>query len=165
MYRDENYYSRGPWLGERIGPVKGLGAHIYYGPYFSGPSAESPTREAAGSPLLLDRNPCGPGVGVGLIRARSKGALNRVWAQFFGTTTTTTRGHHIYHFPAHASYSGGPKTGGCRNDFFGLSHVSSKNHPQALFSSQKILQNFSDSPSHRIFRHMHKVLNIDKNKK
>jgi hypothetical protein len=34
----------------------------------------------------------------------------------------------------------------------------------ALFSSQKILQNFSDSPSHRIFRHMHEVLNIDKNK-
>jgi len=26
------------------------------------------------------------------------------------------------------------------------------------------LQNFSDSPSHRIFRHMHEVLNIDKNK-
>jgi hypothetical protein len=35
---------------------------------------------------------------------------------------------------------------------------------EALFSSQKILQNFSDSPSHRIFRHMHEVLNIDKNK-
>jgi len=34
----------------------------------------------------------------------------------------------------------------------------------ALFSSQKILQNFSDSLSHRIFRHMHEVLNIDKNK-
>jgi len=32
----------------------------------------------------------------------------------------------------------------------------------ALFSSQKILQNFSDS--HRIFRRMHEVLNIDKNK-
>jgi hypothetical protein len=32
----------------------------------------------------------------------------------------------------------------------------------ALFSSQKILQNFSDSPSHRIFRHMHETLNIDK---
>ena len=29
---------------------------------------------------------------------------------------------------------------------------------------QKNLQNFSDSPSHRIFRHMHEVLNIDKNK-
>jgi hypothetical protein len=27
---------------------------------------------------------------------------------------------------------------------------------------QKILQNFSDSPSHRIFRHMHEALNIDK---
>ena len=34
----------------------------------------------------------------------------------------------------------------------------------ALFSSPKILQNFSDSPSHRIFRRMHEVLNIDKNK-
>jgi len=34
----------------------------------------------------------------------------------------------------------------------------------ALFSFQKILQNFSDSLSHRIFRRMHKVLNIDKNK-
>ena len=32
------------------------------------------------------------------------------------------------------------------------------------FSSQKILQNFSNSPSHRIFRHMHGVLNIDENK-
>jgi hypothetical protein len=30
------------------------------------------------------------------------------------------------------------------------------------FSSQKILQNFSDSTSHRIFRHMHEALNIDK---
>ena len=35
---------------------------------------------------------------------------------------------------------------------------------RALFTSQKILQNFSDSPSHRIFRHMHEILNIDKNK-
>jgi hypothetical protein len=34
---------------------------------------------------------------------------------------------------------------------------------EALFSSQKILQNFSDSPSHRIFGHMHEALNIDKN--
>jgi hypothetical protein len=33
---------------------------------------------------------------------------------------------------------------------------------RALFSSQKILQNFSDSPSHRIFGHMHETLNIDK---
>jgi hypothetical protein len=32
----------------------------------------------------------------------------------------------------------------------------------ALFSSEKILQNFSDSLSHRIFGHMHEVLNIDK---
>jgi len=36
--------------------------------------------------------------------------------------------------------------------------------PKALFSSQKILQNFSDFSSHRIFRRMHEVLNIDKNK-
>ena len=35
---------------------------------------------------------------------------------------------------------------------------------KALFSSQKNLQNFSDSPSHRIFRFMHGVLNIDENK-
>jgi len=35
---------------------------------------------------------------------------------------------------------------------------------EALFTSQKVLQNFSDSPSHRIFRRMHGVLNIDKNK-
>jgi hypothetical protein len=34
----------------------------------------------------------------------------------------------------------------------------------ALFSSQKVLQNFSDFSSHRIFRRMHGVLNIDKNK-
>jgi hypothetical protein len=36
---------------------------------------------------------------------------------------------------------------------------------KALFSFQKILQNFSDFPSHRIFRYMHEALNIDKNKK
>jgi hypothetical protein len=35
---------------------------------------------------------------------------------------------------------------------------------KALFSSLKILQNFSNSPSHRIFRCMYEVLNIDKNK-
>jgi hypothetical protein len=35
---------------------------------------------------------------------------------------------------------------------------------RALFSSQKILQNFSDSPSHQIFRRIHEVLNIDENK-
>ena len=35
---------------------------------------------------------------------------------------------------------------------------------KAYFSSQKILQNFSDSPSHRIFRCIHGVLNIDENK-
>jgi hypothetical protein len=33
---------------------------------------------------------------------------------------------------------------------------------KAMFSSQKNLQNFSDSPSHRIFGHMHEALNIDK---
>jgi len=31
-------------------------------------------------------------------------------------------------------------------------------------SFQKNLQNFSDYPSHRIFRRMHEVLNIDENK-
>ena len=35
---------------------------------------------------------------------------------------------------------------------------------RALFSSQKILQNFSHFLSHRIFRRMHEVLNIDENK-
>jgi hypothetical protein len=35
-------------------------------------------------------------------------------------------------------------------------------HRLALFSSQKILQNFSDFPSHRIFGHMHEALSIDK---
>ena len=35
---------------------------------------------------------------------------------------------------------------------------------KALFSSPKILQNFSDSPSHQIFRRMREVLNINKNK-
>jgi len=34
----------------------------------------------------------------------------------------------------------------------------------ALFSSQKILQIFLDFPSHRIFRRMHGVLNMDENK-
>jgi hypothetical protein len=33
---------------------------------------------------------------------------------------------------------------------------------KARFSLQKILQNFSDSPSHRIFKNMHEALNIDK---
>jgi hypothetical protein len=33
---------------------------------------------------------------------------------------------------------------------------------KALFSFPKILQNFLDSPSHRIFEHMHEALNIDK---
>jgi len=35
---------------------------------------------------------------------------------------------------------------------------------RALFTCQKILQNFSHSLSHRIFRRMHEVLNIDENK-
>jgi len=35
---------------------------------------------------------------------------------------------------------------------------------EALFSCQKILQNFSDFSSHQIFRRMHGVLNIDENK-
>ena len=35
---------------------------------------------------------------------------------------------------------------------------------KALFSSQKVLQNFSDFSSHRIFRRMHGVLNINENK-
>jgi len=34
----------------------------------------------------------------------------------------------------------------------------------ALFSSQKILSNFLDSPSHRIFQYMYGALNIDENK-
>jgi tRNA(Met) C34 N-acetyltransferase TmcA len=33
-----------------------------------------------------------------------------------------------------------------------------------LFSSQKILQNFSHFPSYRIFRRIHGVLNINENK-
>jgi hypothetical protein len=33
---------------------------------------------------------------------------------------------------------------------------------KAQFSYQKILQNFLNFPSHRIFRHMHEALNIDK---
>jgi hypothetical protein len=33
---------------------------------------------------------------------------------------------------------------------------------KAQFSYPKILQNFSDFPSHRIFRHMYEALNIDK---
>jgi hypothetical protein len=39
-----------------------------------------------------------------------------------------------------------------------LGAISSK----AQFSFQKNLQNFSDSPLHRIFGHMHEALNIDK---
>jgi hypothetical protein len=35
-------------------------------------------------------------------------------------------------------------------------------HTWAQFSYPKILQIFSDFPSHRIFRHMHEVLNINK---
>ena len=33
-----------------------------------------------------------------------------------------------------------------------------------MFTSTKKLKNFQDSPSHRIFRRMHGVLNVDKNK-
>jgi hypothetical protein len=33
---------------------------------------------------------------------------------------------------------------------------------RVMFSSQKILQNFLDFPSHRIFEHMYETLNIDK---
>ena len=42
--------------------------------------------------------------------------------------------------------------------------VTSRTYAEALFTSQKILQNFSHSPSHRIFRCMHEILNIDENK-
>jgi len=35
---------------------------------------------------------------------------------------------------------------------------------KALFTSMQKLKIFQDSPSHRIFIRMHKVLNIDKNK-
>jgi len=38
------------------------------------------------------------------------------------------------------------------------------NECRALFSCLKILQKFSDSLLHRIFRRMHGVLNIDENK-
>jgi len=47
---------------------------------------------------------------------------------------------------------------------YDVSKIYELNSFKALFSSPKILQNFSDSPSHRIFRRMHEVLNIDKNK-
>jgi hypothetical protein len=45
-------------------------------------------------------------------------------------------------------------------------HVSltAENLIWALFTSSKILQKFSNSSSHRIFRRMYGVLNIDKNK-
>ena len=33
-----------------------------------------------------------------------------------------------------------------------------------LANKPVLLQNFSDSPSHRIFRRMHEILNMDKNK-
>jgi len=35
---------------------------------------------------------------------------------------------------------------------------------RALFSFQKILQNFLDFLSHQIFRRMYEILNIDENK-
>ena len=50
------------------------------------------------------------------------------------------------------------------NLIFEKSSVHILHEYKALFSSQKELQNFSDSPSHRIFRRMHGVLNIDENK-
>jgi hypothetical protein len=40
--------------------------------------------------------------------------------------------------------------------------MASRKASKAQFISQKILQNFSDSPSHRIFGHMNETLNIDK---
>jgi hypothetical protein len=43
-----------------------------------------------------------------------------------------------------------------------VEQIADEVHIKGRFSSQKILQNFSDSPSHRIFRHMHEALNIDK---
>jgi hypothetical protein len=41
-------------------------------------------------------------------------------------------------------------------------HVYLREQTKGRFSFQKILQNFLDSPSHRIFRYMHEALNIDK---
>ena len=40
--------------------------------------------------------------------------------------------------------------------------IHEQKHMDALFSSQKNLQNFSDSPSHRILRRMYGALNIGK---
>jgi len=45
-----------------------------------------------------------------------------------------------------------------------MKNTGTRNNESALFSSQKILQNFLDSMSHRIFRRMYGALNIDKNK-
>jgi hypothetical protein len=45
--------------------------------------------------------------------------------------------------------------GGCR-------HQQCRDVAQAQFSLQKILQNFSHSPSHRIFGRMPEALNINK---
>jgi len=45
-----------------------------------------------------------------------------------------------------------------------VDHCLSAGWSWALFTCQKILQNFSYSPSYRIFRRMHGVLNIDENK-
>jgi len=38
------------------------------------------------------------------------------------------------------------------------------NDTKALFTSTQNPKTFQDSPSHQIFRHMHGVLNINKNK-
>jgi hypothetical protein len=46
----------------------------------------------------------------------------------------------------------------------GKLQIQNKMQKLVLFSSQKNLQNFSDFPSHQIFRRMHEVLNVDENK-
>jgi len=46
----------------------------------------------------------------------------------------------------------------------GKLQIQNKMQKLVLFSSQKNLQNFSDFPSHQIFRRMHEVLNTDENK-
>jgi len=51
-----------------------------------------------------------------------------------------------------------------KKNSFGLEGKRKGKELWALFTFQKILQNFSDSPSHQIFRCMHEVLNIDENK-
>jgi len=63
---------------------------------------------------------------------------------------------------------------GCRNEKISvfLDEQNSSNHgnvlankkSKALFSSPQKAKSFQDSPSHRILRHMHEALNIDKSK-